>query len=176
MGRATPAPVSQYLAYLPTPMGRAAPAPFSKCQPYPAHAPHAGAAAPQAAPYADARDDTQSITIAAGEARLRYIGCGQLPPVIGIHIEEGEIFTIGRYDAAVGGRQSSFEFDRTTKAISRRHAVVERGAEGYRIIDLASSAGTFLNGQKLAPNTPRDLEQGCHVSFGNCGADYVWEK
>jgi len=95
--------------------------------------------------------------------------------MIGIKIEEGEIFTIGRYDAAVGGRQSSFEFDRAAKAISRRHAVIERDAEGYKIIDLASSAGTFLNGQKLPPNTPSSLEQGCHVSFGNCGADYVWE-
>jgi len=190
MDRTTRDLIAQYLAYASAPASRGAPAPGTHYPAYPpARAMCASAVAPpgtqaaeppghdaSGAPCADPRDDTQSITVAEGEARLRYIGRGHLPPAIGIQIEEGEIFTIGRYDAAVGGQQSNFEFDRTTKAVSRRHAVIERDAEGYKIIDLASSAGTFLNGQKLTPNTPSSLEQGCHVSFGNCGADYVWEK
>ena len=196
MDRTTPDLIAQYLGCQSAPTGRSAPATpaappaAAPCAAYPHtraayaraiallaenDARTAGCDAPRA-PCADARDDTQSITVAEGEARLRHIGRGQLPQVISVQIKEGEIFTIGRYDAAVGGQQSNFEFDRATKAISRRHAVVERDAEGYKIIDLASSAGTFLNGQKLPPNTPSILEQGCHVSFGNCGADYVWEK
>ena len=121
-------------------------------------------------------DATQSIETAAVGARLSYVGRGQLPPVIYVPIKQGEVFTVGRFDAAVGRAQSSFEFEKKTKAVSRRHAAIEHCAEGFRIIDLTSSAGTFLNGKKLPPNTPVGLEHGCRVSFGNSGADYIWES
>jgi len=118
---------------------------------------------------------TQNTIIVPTGPGLRYIGHAHLPPSIQIAIAEGEMFTIGRFDVSVGKQQSNFEFDKKTKAISRRHAVIERDDEGYRIIDLASSAGTFVDNKKLPPNTPCGLETGCRVSFGNSGADYVWE-
>ena len=46
------------------------------------------------------------------------------------------MFTIGRFDANIGKKQSSFEFDKKTRAVSRRHAVIERDTDGYKIIDL----------------------------------------
>jgi len=106
---------------------------------------------------------------------LRCIGKTHLPTRIEVLIKEGEIFTIGRNDAAIGKRQSNFEFDKKTKAVSRRHAVIERGSDGYRIIDLSSSAGTFVNDKKVPPNTPINLETGSNVSFGNSGVNYIWE-
>lgn len=123
-----------------------------------------------------AADDTQSIPITKNGCRLRLAGSVLLPPVIEVDITAGEIFTIGRFDAAVGNRQSSFEFDKKTKAVSRRHAAIERDEDKYSIIDLSSSAGTYLDGRKLPPNTPCDLSYGCRVSFGNAGCDYVWEE
>ena len=127
---------------------------------------------------ADSSNDSQNALVEAGGAsgaRLRFIGNISLPQIIDIRIEVGGIFTVGRFDTAIGRQQSSFEFDKNTKAVSRRHAAIERQQEGYSIIDLSSSAGTFLNGQKLPPNTPCELEPGSHVSFGNAGVDYVWE-
>ena len=121
-------------------------------------------------------DITQNMSYETGEAWLRLIGSALLPPGIVVAIAEGEVFTIGRYDTAVGTKQSNFEFDRMTKAVSRRHAVIERRIDGYNLIDLASSAGTFVDGQKLPPNTPCKLQPGCRISFGNCGADYIWEQ
>ena len=121
-------------------------------------------------------DITQNISYDANGVWLRLIGSPHLPPGIAVTIAEGEVFTIGRYDTAAGRQQSSFEFDRTTKAVSRRHAAIERRTDGYSLIDLASSAGTFLNGQKLPPNTSCLLQPGCRISFGNCGADYIWEQ
>jgi len=120
-------------------------------------------------------DITQNTPIVSDGPGLKYIGCSQLPPAIQIMISEGEIFTIGRFDATVGKKQSNFEFDKKTKAVSRRHAVIERDINGYKIVDLSSSAGTFVNEKKLPPNTPYGLETGYRVSFGNSGADYVWE-
>jgi len=118
---------------------------------------------------------TQSTPIHSDGPGLRYVGYAHLPPSIQIIISEGEIFSIGRFDATIGKKQSSFEFDKKTRAVSRRHAVIERDIEGYKIIDLSSSAGTFINNKKLPPNTPHGLETGYRVSFGNSGADYVWE-
>jgi len=118
---------------------------------------------------------TQSVFLDRIGAWLRLVGSASLPPAIDVPITEGEVFTIGRFDTDVGTQQSSFEFDRKTKAVSRRHAALERIADRYNIIDLASSAGTFLNGQRLPPNTPCELKRGSMISFGNCGADYVWE-
>jgi len=121
-------------------------------------------------------DITQSTSTLLNGTGLRYIGHAHLPPSIQIKISEGEIFTIGRFDAAIGKKQSNFEFERKTKAISRRHAVIERDIEGYKIVDLSSSAGTFIDNKRIPPNTPHGLETGCRVSFGNSGADYVWEN
>ena len=120
-------------------------------------------------------DVTQSVSVTSAGPGLRLIGRANLPPSIKVLITEGEIFTIGRYDAAVGKKQSNFEFDKKTKAICRRHAVIERSLSGYNIIDLSSSAGTFVNDKKVPPNTPVSLESGSRVSFGNSGADYIWD-
>ena len=109
-------------------------------------------------------------------AKLRYVGNTEHPRVIAVSVAEGGAFTIGRFDVSVGLQQSDFEFDKKTKAISRRHAAIERGVDGYGIVDLASSAGTFISGQKIPPNTPVKLDKGCRVSFGSSGADYVWDE
>ena len=118
---------------------------------------------------------TENISDTLDGTGLRYVGNSLLPQFIKVKIEEGEIFTIGRFDATAGKQKSSFEFDKKTKAVSRRHAVIERETDGYKIVDLSSSAGTFVNERKIPPNTPFALEAGIRVSFGNCGANYVWE-
>jgi hypothetical protein len=128
-------------------------------------------------PPVDMDDDVTQLDINETDApKFRYVGVGGHPSVIEVVAAEGGIFSIGRFDVSVGVKQSSFEFDKKTKAVSRRHAIVERSADGYMIVDLDSAAGTFINGQKLPPNIPSPLEQGCRVSFGHSGADYVWEE
>ncbi len=107
--------------------------------------------------------------------KLRYIGSDNHPRVIVIDINENEVYTIGRYDASIGKKQSSFEFEKKTKAISRKHAAIERKSDGYYLIDLSSSAGTYVNGKKLQPNSPIKLNIDYRISFGHSGADYLWE-
>jgi len=121
-------------------------------------------------------DDDVTIIDKINESKFRYIGNSDHPRVIEININDGGIFTIGRFDVSVGSKQSDFEFDKRTKAVSRRHAAIERNAGGYHIVDLGSAAGTFINGQKLPPNSPFKLERDFRVSFGHSGADYIWEE
>lgn len=107
---------------------------------------------------------------------FRLVGDPSLPRDIPVSLETGGIFTIGRFDVSVGRRQSGFEFEPRTKAVSRHHAAVERTAEGYFLVDLGSSAGTYVNGEHLVPNVPHHLSRGCRVAFGTAGADYIWEE
>lgn len=50
--------------------------------------------------------------------------------------------------------------------VSRRHAEVVVHADGWRIMDLLSRHGTFLNGAKLSPGLPRTLCDGDQVRIG----------
>ena len=127
--------------------------------------------------YEDESEDavTQLEEEAAGVCRLRLESRANLPQEIVVDIEPGQAFTIGRFDISVGRRQSSFEFPKDTKAVSRRHAAIEREtAQRYVIVDLASTAGTFVNGSRLIPNVPQEISGGSRISFGTGGADYIW--
>lgn len=133
-------------------------------------------AAPVYAPLDEASDATQ-LDESCESTHLRLVGDMSLPKEILVEIEVGGAFTIGRFDVSVGHAQSDFEFARNTKAVSRRHAAIEREADGgYVIVDLSSTAGTFVNGQRLTANMPCRLERGCRVAFGTSGAEYIWEE
>ncbi|HQU45975.1 MAG: hypothetical protein B7Z73_10730 [Planctomycetia bacterium 21-64-5] len=66
----------------------------------------------------------------------------------------------------VFGRDASCDQVLDNPLVSRRHARLARGAEGYWIEDLGSENGTFLNGRRIkgpTPVRPRD-----RIGFGNC--------
>ena len=111
------------------------------------------------------------------EAGLRYCGNStDLPLMIAVDIKPGGIFTIGRHDIS-GKQHTDFEFQQNTKNISRMHASIRKDEDGkYSISDLSSSAGTFVNGQRLSANVQHGLRQGDRISFGSGGADYIWEE
>lgn len=142
---------------------------------------------PQAAPVAapvmapvvqqmEEYDDVTQLEDMSAGARLRLVGSSTLPSSIVVTAAPGRAFTIGRFDVSVGHQQSDFEFDKKTRGVSRHHAVIERDGNGnYWLIDLSSTAGTFVGGKRLTPNVPEYLQSGCTVSFGTSGADYIWE-
>lgn len=50
--------------------------------------------------------------------------------------------------------------------VSRRHAMIRRGEDTLTLVDLGSTNGTFLNGQRLIANQPRVLRDGDEVRLG----------
>jgi serine/threonine protein kinase len=50
--------------------------------------------------------------------------------------------------------------------VSRRHAHIIRARNGYFIVDLGSSNGTYVNDQLLAPQRPRLLRNGDQITIG----------
>lgn len=50
--------------------------------------------------------------------------------------------------------------------LSRRHVRIQRAGNGYQVIDLSSSNGTWLNDERLTPNQPYPLPSGSQLRLG----------
>jgi hypothetical protein len=57
-------------------------------------------------------------------------------------------------------------FGAAEQGVSRRHALIRRGENTLTLIDLGSTNGTHLNGQRLTPNQPRVLRDGDEIRMG----------
>lgn len=62
------------------------------------------------------------------------------------------------------GRSPSCDICADDHSVSRRHAAIEATENGYRIVDLKSTNGTFVNDE---PVTSRELRDGDYVRIGN---------
>jgi hypothetical protein len=58
------------------------------------------------------------------------------------------------------------DLDGLDLGVSRRHAMIRASWNGYVLIDLNSSNGTWLNGHRIVPNTPNDLPNGAVIQLG----------
>lgn len=75
-------------------------------------------------------------------------------------------FIIGRKIVETGALESVLDlsdFDGFRMGLSRRHAMIRRREDGYEIIDLSSTNGTWLNDERLVPYTPYPLPSGSRL-------------
>jgi pSer/pThr/pTyr-binding forkhead associated (FHA) protein len=85
-----------------------------------------------------------------------------------LRVVEEERFILGR-GAAEAGKEKLVdlsEHEGYESGVSRRHALVRKTPEGYEIIDLGSTNGTWLGKQKLAPNRAYPIFSGAQVYLG----------
>lgn len=85
-----------------------------------------------------------------------------------IRLDLSEDLLIGRRDDARGiipdvdlGRDGGYE-----GGVSRRHAILSYKDGVYRVEDLSSANGTFVNGKQIAPQTPVPLSSGDELKCG----------
>jgi pSer/pThr/pTyr-binding forkhead associated (FHA) protein len=57
-------------------------------------------------------------------------------------------------------------FGGADQGVSRRHAEIRRGEDTLTLVDLGSTNGTHLNGQRLIPHQPRVLRDGDEIRMG----------
>lgn len=50
--------------------------------------------------------------------------------------------------------------------LSRRHALIRRTGDGFEVVDLASTNGSWLNDQRMVPNKAYPLASGAQLRFG----------
>src|SRR6266699_2677976 len=70
------------------------------------------------------------------------------------------------------GRLSSNQLMVNDPKASSRHATISAAGQGYRITDLGSTNGTFVNEQRLSPNAPFTLNPGERIRVGDTTFTY----
>jgi hypothetical protein len=85
-----------------------------------------------------------------------------------IAVTEDKEFILGR---ETGEGSEKFvdltNLDGFAMGVSRRHAMVRAVENGYVLIDLNSSNGTWLNGQILVPTIVNELPSGSNIQLGH---------
>jgi tetratricopeptide (TPR) repeat protein len=104
-------------------------------------------------PPAPSSDSAQSIPRDPARTRSWELLLHGFPPVV--LPAEGSI--------VIGRHQSCDLAIRSSKA-SRRHAEIAKSGDGYRLYDLASTNGTFVNGERVEE---RLLQQGDRIEIGD---------
>lgn len=86
-----------------------------------------------------------------------------------ITIQDEKAFILGRVSAEIKTREPLIdltELDALELGVSRVHAMIRRTKNGYQIIDLESSNGTWLENQRLVPRQPYQLDSGDRIRIG----------
>ncbi len=127
------------------------------------------------------RCNTVNRTDARFCRRCAFVFVPPLPPVLAVvqptkarweyPLQKGSVL-IGR-----PGGQEPVDFDVTfydpDGYVSRNHARVAEDQRRYYVVDLDSSNGTRVNGQRLAPQTPRWLRNGDEIGLGQVVLKFV---
>ncbi|MCE9645494.1 MAG: FHA domain-containing protein [Chloroflexi bacterium] len=100
------------------------------------------------------------------------------PPRIGLSIfllNNGEPIALSEEPEFVLGRGEGpsaeplvdlTKYEGFVTGVSRRHAMIKAVDDKYVLIDLNSSNGTWLNGERLLPTKPHDLPSGGVIQLG----------
>lgn len=78
----------------------------------------------------------------------------------------GQTYRLSRPTVTVG-RAQDCDLQLQEQGISRRHARLDRGPQGWTITDLSSTNGTFVNGRRLAPREGHALRSGDRITIGS---------
>ncbi len=83
-----------------------------------------------------------------------------------------DIFKLGSTVIQVG-RAPNNQLRLDDTQVSTFHAQIFPQGQGHAVKDLGSRNGTFVNEQRLVPNSPRQLTAGDTIRFGNTIFDYT---
>lgn len=105
-------------------------------------------------------------TLVRGNMEATVAGQVTLVPYLRIHYNETDQQEVLRLEGQlwVAGRESASEIPLRDTRASRRHFELSRMSEGFYVIDLGSSNGTKLNGQRLPPHEPVKIASGDVIS------------
>ncbi len=114
-------------------------------------------------PPAGAKSSAKGSSSGGVGLSLKMVNSGQIIPLAG----QNE-FTLGRI---TDGQPILPDIDLTpfegyAEGVSRLHAAIRITERGVMIVDLGSSNGTRINGQKIVPNVNYPLKDGDMIALG----------
>lgn len=121
----------------------------------------------------DSGELTQPVEGENAWANLHLMDTGQVLP-----LSNRNEFTMGRISE---GQPIMPDIDLSpyqayAAGVSRLHAVIKRSGSSVVFMDLGSANGTFLNGNRLAPNVEQTLHHGDIISLGKMRIQVLIEK
>lgn len=100
-----------------------------------------------------------------GSIQLHFIKTGEQLTVM----PEGDEHVIGRADPHVGSQPDLdlSAYGALESGVSRMHAAFHKGEDTLSVVDLGSTNGTFVNGERLTANEAQSLHNGDEIKLGN---------
>jgi type VI secretion system FHA domain protein len=92
--------------------------------------------------------------------KLRIAMTGSEDTILSEHVVAKDAVAIGRIMG------NDVVLPDVEKRVSSKHARLERNAGGWRLIDLGSTNGTFLNDRRMDAQAPAPLKNGDRISIG----------
>ncbi len=113
----------------------------------------------------DLEEKIQNVNVEAPSEGIAIFVFGPLQP---IEIRVENEFFIGRLTESTEEKVVDLTpYNAFTLGVSRRHLMVRRVGDGYEVMDLDSTNGTWVNEQRLEPQHPFTLISGSHIRLGN---------
>ena len=120
------------------------------------------------------QDNVNDVFPASATLRLEIVGS---PMPIKVKFTKANL-TLGRRDPATGTLPDIdlAPFAGYRMGVSRRHSEIRRNDEGFlELLDLGSSNGTFLNGQRLPPHTPYRVQNRDKMAMGQIVMEVIYQ-
>ncbi len=120
------------------------------------------------------QDNDNDVFPASATLRLEIVGS---PMPIKVKFTKANL-TLGRRDPATGTLPDIdlAPFAGYRMGVSRRHSEIRRNDDGYlELLDLGSSNGTFLNGQRLPPHTPYRVQNRDKMALGQIVMEVIYQ-
>jgi hypothetical protein len=99
------------------------------------------------------------------EDGVAIYAAGSLKPYY-LHIKDGIVIGRKKGEGTLENFLDLSDLDGYDMGISRRHAKIQHTENGYEIIDLSSTNGTWMNEERLVPDKPYPLKNGAQVRLG----------
>ena len=99
-----------------------------------------------------------------------------MPPVLKFVVRGQEQTHEIVKDEVVVGRSTECDIQIPENSVSRKHARIFRDGDQWRVTDLGSSNGTFVDGQRLTPDVPSLVRDRGDLRFGTYRAFFLTSK
>ena len=114
-------------------------------------------------------EETEQATVVLAARGNRYV---LLPEQKGLYVP----IYMQEFPFFIGTLKTKVDYVIDSRSVSRFHAKIEQESEQFFLVDLNSTNGTFVNGQRLEPNEKCMIYPGDLIAFAEIGYRFGKEQ